>query len=88
MNAWKQERTQRIKYEARSSTKAFDIQIKEFQSVGTITIDDIKVKYFEVDHKPVKYAYGFNFLHKNNYENGHDPGCHKVWWRDFFKIII
>ena len=65
MNAWKQERTQRIKYEARSSTKAFDIQIKEYKSEGIITINDIKVKYFEVDHKPVKYAYGFNFLYKN-----------------------
>ena len=65
MDAWKQERTQRIKYEARSSTKAFDIQVKEFKSLGTILIKDIKVKYFEVDHKPVKYAYGFNFLHKS-----------------------
>ena len=65
MNAWKQERTLRIKYEARFSTKAFDIQIKEYKSEGIITINDIKVKYFEVDHKPVKYAYGFNFLHKN-----------------------
>ena len=23
------------------------------------------IKYFEVDHKPVKYAYGFNFFHNN-----------------------
>jgi len=65
MDAWKQERSLRIKYEARSSTKAFDIQVKEYQSTGMITINDIKVRYFEVDHKPVKYAYGFNFLYKN-----------------------
>ena len=53
MDAWKHERTQRVKYEARSSTKAFDIKIKEFKSVGTITINDIKVKYFEL-HEPPK----------------------------------
>ena len=65
MSAWKVERKQRIKYEARSSTKAFKIIVKEFKSIGTIKVKDIKVSYFEVDHKPVKYAYGFNFLHKN-----------------------
>ena len=30
MDAWKDERTQRIKYENRSSTKAFNIIVKEF----------------------------------------------------------
>ena len=65
MNAWKKERQERIKYEARFSTKAFDIQVKEFNSLGSINIKDVKIKYFEVDHKPVKYAYGFNFIYKN-----------------------
>ena len=65
MNAWKKERELRISYEARSSTKTFNIIVKEFKSLGTINIKDIKVKYFEVDHKPVKYAYGFNFVNKN-----------------------
>ena len=65
MSAWKVERKQRIKYEARSSTKAFKIIVKEFKSIGTIKVKDIKVSYFEVDHKPVKYAYGFNFYHNN-----------------------
>ena len=32
MNAWKDERDLRIKYEARSSIKAFKIVIKEFKS--------------------------------------------------------
>ena len=65
MNAWKSERDQRIKYEARSSIKAFKIDVKEFGSLGNFKIKDLKIKYFEVDHKPVKYAYGFNFIHKN-----------------------
>ena len=65
MRAWKEERSQRIKYEARSSIAAFKIIVKEFSSLGTIKIRDLNIKYFEVDHKPVKYAYGFNFFHKN-----------------------
>ena len=65
MNAWQEERAQRIKYENRSSTKAFNIIVKEFSTSGTINIKDLKIKYFEVDHKPVPFAYGFCFL-KNN----------------------
>ena len=65
MNAWKDERSQRIKYEARSSTKAFRIVVKEFKSKGNLKIKDLNITYFEVDHKPVKYAYGFNFLNRN-----------------------
>ena len=65
MDAWKEERDLRIKYESRSSTKAFNTIIREFKSHGKIKINDLNVEYFEVDHKPVKYAYGFNFLNKN-----------------------
>ncbi len=65
MNAWKDERMQRINYELRSSTKAFEIKVKEIKSTGIIKINDIKIQYFEVDHKPVKYAFGFNFFNKN-----------------------
>ena len=63
MDAWKDERSQRIKYEARSSAAAFKTNIKEFKSNGKINIKDLSINYFEVDHKPVKYAYGFNFFH-------------------------
>lgn len=65
MDAWSDERKQRISYEARSSVKAFDIKIAEFNKFGSISFEDIKVKYFEVDHKPVKYAYGFSFYNKS-----------------------
>ena len=65
MNAWQDERMQRIKYENRSSTKAFNIIVKEFSTSGTIKIKDLKIKYFEVDHKPVPFAYGFCFLKDN-----------------------
>jgi ribonuclease Z len=65
MDAWADERKLRISYEARASAKAFDIKVIEFKSLGDLKIKDIKIKYFEVDHKPVKYAYGFCFTHKN-----------------------
>ena len=65
MKAWKDERNQRIQYEKRSSVQAFNIQVKEFNDYGKIKIKDLIIEYFEVDHKPVKYAYGFNFQRKN-----------------------
>ena len=65
MDAWKDERNQRIKYESRSSIAAFKIIVNEFKSKGNVNIKDLKIKYFEVDHKPVKYAYGFNIYNKN-----------------------
>ena len=61
MNAWKIERNLRIKYEMRSSIDAFKLDITEFNDYGKIKIKDINLEYFRVDHKPVKYAYGFNF---------------------------
>ena len=65
MDAWKDERLQRIKYESRSSKSAFKTIIKEFKSSGNINIKDLAVTYFEVDHKPVKFSYGFNFYNQN-----------------------
>ena len=61
MDAWKEERNLRIKYEARASIDAFKLDIKEFKKYGKIKIKDTILEYFLVDHLPVKYAYGFNF---------------------------
>ena len=65
MDTWKDERLQRIAFESRSSTNAFKIQVKEFKDFGKIKIKDLNITYFEVDHQPVKHAFGFNFVHKN-----------------------
>ena len=62
LDAWADERKLRISYEARASAKAFKIDVTEFKSLGEIKVKDLKIKYFEVDHKPVKYAYGFAFI--------------------------
>ena len=64
MDAWADERRLRISYESRASDRAFDIQVNEFKSIGNIKIKDLNIKYFEVDHKPVKFAYGFCFTNK------------------------
>ncbi len=63
--AWKSERELRISYEKRKSKKALKYKVYEFHKTGSIAINDIKIKYFEVDHKPVKFAYGFSFFYKN-----------------------
>ena len=65
MDAWADERRLRISYESRASARAFDIQVTEFKSIGNIKIKDLNIKYFEVDHKPVKFAYGLCFTNKN-----------------------
>ena len=65
MATWAEERKQRILYESRASIKAFDIKVTEFGSTGIYSFKDLKIKYFEVDHKPVKYAYGFSFFNKS-----------------------
>jgi len=62
MDAWKDERMLRIKNEQRSSIQAFNVKVTEFGEHGKIRIKDLAVEYFTVDHKPVKYAYGFNFF--------------------------
>ena len=65
MDAWADERKLRISYESRASAKAFKMQVTEFKSIGSIKIKDVNIKYFEVDHKPVKYAYGFCFTNNS-----------------------
>ena len=64
-SAWKIERELRISYEKRKSTNALKYKVYELKKNGSIKINDIKIKYFEVDHKPVPYAYGFSFYNNN-----------------------
>ena len=62
--AWKDERELRIKYEKIKSIKALKYKVYELNKEGNIKINDIKIKYFEVDHKSVPFAYGFSFFNK------------------------
>ena len=65
MDVWKNERELRIHYEKRDSTEAFMLDIKEINENNCFMINDIKVEYFKVDHKPVPYAFGYNFIYDN-----------------------
>ena len=90
MSAWQDERMQRIKYENRSSTKAFNIIVREFSNSGTIKIKDLKIQYFEVDHKPVPFAYGFCFL-KNNKKltiSGDTRPCENIMKFGLFSDVL
>ena len=45
--------------------RGFTLDIKEINSDDSLMINDIKVEYFKVDHKPVVYAFGYNFIYDN-----------------------
>ena len=66
MSCWSSERKKRINYEKRYSTKGFDMNIREISKDGELKINDIRVRYFQVDHKPIKYAFGYSFIKNNN----------------------
>ena len=62
MKSWQEEREQRIRYEKRDSIEAFNLNIIEINDDNELMINDIRVQYFKVDHKPVVNAYGYNFI--------------------------
>ncbi|MBU2531712.1 MAG: MBL fold metallo-hydrolase [Alphaproteobacteria bacterium] len=62
MAAWQSERELRIEFEKRTSTAAFEIDVREFDSGGIlIEKDGVTVSAVRVDHDPVEYAFGFVF---------------------------
>tara|TARA_B100000029_G_scaffold139343_1_gene134434 strand:+ start:608 stop:1450 length:843 start_codon:yes stop_codon:yes gene_type:complete len=65
MSTWKKERNARIKFEKRKSIEGFKLNIIEINNDNYFMINDIKVEYFKVDHKPVIHAFGYNFINKN-----------------------
>jgi len=63
MDLWETERRQRIEHELRPSTKALEIEAIEIAHGETIVLDDLIVTAIEVDHRPVRNAFGFVFEH-------------------------
>jgi len=61
MDLWETERRQRIEHELRPSTKALEIEITEMSHGDTINFGDLAVTAIEVDHRPVRNAFGFVF---------------------------
>ena len=64
MSLWNEERQMRINYEKRNSIEAFNLDITEINEDGKINIGDIEVEFFKVDHRPINYAFGYNFKNK------------------------
>jgi ribonuclease BN (tRNA processing enzyme) len=61
MEAWRKERELRIAWECRPSTAGLELEITEFEEGVLLEAGGLRVSAFEVDHGPVKPAFGFLF---------------------------
>lgn len=61
MAAWRPERDQRIAFEQRRSTAGFEIEPHEIADGTVITVGNMEITAIEVDHGPVRPAFGFVF---------------------------
>lgn len=59
MALWKPELEQRIAHERRPSTAALEVEVTEIAPGQRLTIGAIAVDVVEVEHQPVKHAFGF-----------------------------
>lgn len=59
MALWRAELEQRIAHEKRPSTAALEVEVSEIGGGETLELGGIEVGVVEVDHKPVKHAFGF-----------------------------
>jgi ribonuclease Z len=59
MALWKPELDLRIAHERRPSTAALEVEVTEIAPGQTLAFGSISVAVVEVDHKPVRHAYGF-----------------------------
>ena len=61
MALWAPELEQRIAHERRPSTAALEIRVEEIGDGWQARFGGLAVAAFEVDHKPVRHAFGFAF---------------------------
>ena len=61
MALWRPELEQRIAHEARPSTAALEVEVIEIEGGQHLEIGDFAVQVVEVEHQPVKQAFGFVF---------------------------
>jgi ribonuclease Z len=59
--AWKPDLDQRIAHERRPSTKALEVEVREFEAGVLLEEEGLRVAAVAVAHQPVRYAYGFVF---------------------------
>jgi ribonuclease Z len=61
MKLWEPERSLRIKHEARPSTAGLEVEVTEIAPGQRLQFGALSATVVEVDHKPVRHAYGFLF---------------------------
>ncbi len=65
MALWRSELEQRMAHERRPSTAALEVEVTEIGPSATpcqvLTLGELRVAAFEVDHRPVRHAFGFAF---------------------------
>jgi ribonuclease Z len=61
MALWAPELEQRIAHERRPSTAALEVEVTEIAGGQTLSEGGIEIAVVEVDHKPVRHAFGFAF---------------------------
>lgn len=61
MALWQPELAQRIAHERRPSTAALEIEVTEIAGGERHVVGELAVEVVEVDHKPVRHAFGFVF---------------------------
>lgn len=58
---WWPELEQRIAHERRPSTAALEVEVEEIGPGPVVSLGGLSATAFEVDHKPVRHAFGFEF---------------------------
>ncbi len=61
MALWRAELEQRIAHERRPSTAALEVEVTEIGPGEVVTLGELRAEAFEVDHRPVRHAFGFIF---------------------------
>ncbi|MGI9333009.1 MAG: MBL fold metallo-hydrolase, partial [Gammaproteobacteria bacterium] len=61
LELWRPELEQRIAHERRPSTAALQVETRELAEGERLIVGDLAVTVVEVDHKPVRQAFGFVF---------------------------
>lgn len=61
MALWRPELDQRIAHERRPSTAALEVEVEEIADGWSNELGKLGIAAFEVDHRPVRQAFGFSF---------------------------
>jgi ribonuclease Z len=60
MALWRPELEQRVAHERRPSTRALEVEVREFEEGPLLDLDGLAIDAFAVRHEPVENAFGFH----------------------------